>query len=275
MPELPEVEVVKLGLAPLITDRVIQEIYFSGKNLRLPIPRKKLEQLVKNHQIKNIRRRAKYLLIEMTNQATLIIHLGMSGKLGLFPVGSPQAIHDHLRFRLDNDMEMRYNDTRRFGLVQVMSKEEFKEKNPFAHLGPEPFSTDFTADYLKKMAGQRIQPIKNFLMDSKMVVGIGNIYANEILFYSRIHPTMPIGSMTRPMWKNIVHYTPLILRRAIEQGGSTIADFVNSSGEQGYFQLELMVYGRDNEPCKLCYNTIKKIVIGGRTTFFCPGCQGN
>ncbi len=275
MPELPEVEVVKQGLAPLVPGRTVCEIYFSGKKLRLPIPRKKLEQLVKNQQITDIRRRAKYLLIEMDNQAIIIIHLGMSGKLGLFSANAPQAVHDHLRFRLDNDMELRYNDTRRFGLVQVMSREEFEEKKPFALLGPEPLSADFTTDYLKQKAGQRIQPVKNFLMDSRMVVGIGNIYANEILFYCRIHPTMPIGSLTRPMWENIVRFTPKILCRAIGQGGSTIADFVGSSGKKGYFQLELMVYGRENEPCKLCGSTIEKSVIGGRATYFCPGCQGN
>ncbi len=273
MPELPEVEVVRQGLAPLLIGRTVREIYFSGKRLRLPIPRLKLAELIKNSRITEIRRRAKYLLIEMADQAVIIIHLGMSGKLGIFPARAPQAIHDHLRFRLDNDMELRYNDTRRFGLVQAMSKEEFAAKAPFANLGPEPFSADFTADYLKGMAGQRIQPIKNFLMDSRMVVGIGNIYANEILFYCRIQPTMPIGSLSRPMWDNIIHYTPRILRRAIAQGGSTIADFVDSSGKPGYFQLELMVYGRENQPCKLCGSGIKKIIIGGRATFFCPKCQ--
>ena len=275
MPELPEVEVVKQGLEPLIVGRTVTEIYLSGKRLRLPIPEQKLEQLIKNFRVETVRRRAKYLLIEMASQAVMIIHLGMSGKLGVFPIQAPRAIHDHLRLRLDNNMEIRYNDTRRFGLVQVMNKEEFVEKDPFGHLGPEPFSKDFTEDYLKGKAKQRIQPIKNFLMDSRMVVGIGNIYANEILFYCGIHPTTPIGSLTMEMWRNIVHFSRKILERAIKRGGSTISDFVNSSGKQGYFQLELMVYGRDNQPCKYCGSLIDKIIIAGRATFFCPGCQKN
>ena len=273
MPELPEVEVIKRGLTPHVVGRTVTEIFSSHKKLRLPIPVKKLDQLIKNSSIQAIHRRAKYLLFEMTNGAMMIIHLGMSGKLTLSPSKEPQAIHDHLRFRLDNEMEIRFNDTRRFGFVQVMDKEEFAEKKPFDHLGPEPLEEYFTASYLKKMAGKRIQPIKNFLMDSRMVVGIGNIYANEILFYSNILPTTPIGSLTLPMWERIVHFSREVLSRAIKSGGSTIADFVGSSGEPGYFQLELMVYGRADEPCKLCVTPIAKTVIGGRATYFCPRCQ--
>ena len=273
MPELPEVEVIKRGLIPHVVGRKITDISSSRKKLRLEVPIKKLDQLIKNSSIKAIHRRAKYLLFEMTNGAMMIIHLGMSGKLTLFPAKAPQAIHDHLRFRLDNKMEMRFNDTRRFGFVQVMDKEEFAKKKPFDHLGPEPLEEDFTASYLKKKAGKRVQPIKNFLMDSRMVVGIGNIYANEILFYANILPTTPIGSLTRPMWERIVHFSREVLARAIKSGGSTIADFVGSSGEPGYFQLELMVYGRADEPCKLCITPISKTVIGGRATYFCPRCQ--
>ncbi|MEA3546087.1 MAG: bifunctional DNA-formamidopyrimidine glycosylase/DNA-(apurinic or apyrimidinic site) lyase [Thermodesulfobacteriota bacterium] len=273
MPELPEVEVIKRGLTPHVVGRTVTEISSSHKKLRLPIPVKKLDQFIRNQRIQAIQRRAKYLLFEMTNGAMMIIHLGMSGKLTLSPARAPQAIHDHLRFRLDNEMEMRFNDTRRFGFIQVMDREEFAEKKPFDHLGPEPLEEDFTASYLKKMARKRIQPIKNFLMDSRMVVGIGNIYANEILFYSNILPTTPIGSLTLPMWEKIVHFSREVLSRAIKSGGSTIADFVGSSGKPGYFQLELMVYGRANEPCKLCVTPIAKTVIGGRATYFCPRCQ--
>ncbi len=273
MPELPEVEVIRQGLIPHVVGKIITAITCSDKNLRFPIPREEFSCWVTSSKVTAIDRRGKYLLFTLDNGAAMIIHLGMTGKLGILPDSAPQALHDHVVFSLPGDMEMRYNDTRRFGSIRVLSPDYFKREDPFKNLGPEPLGSDYNGTYLKKKAGVRLQPIKNFLMDSTVVVGIGNIYANEILFYSGIHPAMPIGSVTLALWEIVVEKTRAVLNKAIASGGSTISDFVNSSGQKGYFQLELMVYGRTGEPCKLCSTPIGKLVIGGRSTFFCPSCQ--
>lgn len=273
MPELPEVEVVRQGLAPLVCGRTVFKVVCSGPRLRLPVPRARLNALVAGHRIEAIDRRAKYLLFTMSGGAVLIIHLGMSGRLGLFPAAAPRAKHDHLRFVFDHGMEMRFNDTRRFGSVQVLTAAEMKEQYPFAGLGPEPLGRKFSAAYLLNMARQRRQPVKNFLMDSRVVVGIGNIYANEILFAAGILPTTPAGAVDLPAWRRIVAATRFILKNAIACGGTTIADYVNASGESGYFQLELKVYGRNGLPCPVCRQPIQKKVLAGRSSFFCPRCQ--
>lgn len=273
MPELPEVEVIRQGLIPHVVGKTITAITCSDKKLRFPIPREELSCWIASSKVESIDRRGKYLLFTLDNGAAMIVHLGMTGKLGILPASAPQALHDHVVFSLLGDMEIRYNDTRRFGSIRVFSPDHFKQEDPFKNLGPEPLGPDYNGAYLKKKAGARLQPIKNFLMDSTVVVGIGNIYANEILFYSAIHPATPIGSVTLKMWEIVVEKTRAVLERAIAGGGSTISDFVNSSGQKGYFQLELMVYGRTGEPCKLCSTPIGKLVIGGRSTFFCPTCQ--
>lgn len=273
MPELPEVEVIRQGLIPHVVGQTITAITCSEKNLRFPIPRQEFSHWVTLSTVTAIERRGKYLLFTLSNGAAMIVHLGMTGKLGVLPHSAPQALHDHVVFSLSDDMEMRYNDMRRFGSIRVLAPDQFRQEDPFKNLGPEPLGPDYTGSYLKKKAGVRLQPIKNFLMDSTVVVGIGNIYANEILFYSGIQPSMPIGSVTHPLWERVVEKTRAVLNKAIASGGSTISDFVNSSGQKGYFQLELMVYGRTGEPCKLCSTRIVKQVIGGRSTFFCPSCQ--
>ena len=273
MPELPEVEVIRQGLMGHVVGREIESISASAKKLRLAVPLAEMIQWLGGSSISDISRRGKYLLFAFENGSVMIVHLGMTGKLGVFPSHAPSSLHDHVVFSFQGEMEMRYNDMRRFGFIRVFSEEQYKASDLFKNLGPEPLGHKFTAGYLKKMAGSRLQPVKNFLMDSRMVAGIGNIYANEILFYSGIHPATPIGSLTLSMWKAVVAKTTQVLIRAIESGGSTISDFVNSSGQKGYFQLELMVYGRAGERCKICSTEIGKLVIGGRSTFFCPSCQ--
>ncbi|MEN8140835.1 MAG: bifunctional DNA-formamidopyrimidine glycosylase/DNA-(apurinic or apyrimidinic site) lyase [Thermodesulfobacteriota bacterium] len=270
MPELPEVEVICRGLRPHVVGRRVKEVWCGPKELRLPIPRKELAQLMEGAEIVSLRRRAKYLLFGLDNGHGLLIHLGMTGRLGIFPALAPPAIHDHLRWRLDNDMELRYNDTRRFGFIRVLTS---RGEEQLGQLGPEPFWPEFSAPYLKEKAGRRLQPVKNFLMDNKVVVGIGNIYANEILFFAGLRPTTPIGSITMGQWQTVVEISRQVLEKAIASGGTTISDYVNASGEKGYFQLELMVYGRQGERCKQCASAIEKQVIGGRATFFCPRCQ--
>ena len=272
MPELPEVEVVCQGLRPIIIGRSLNFANYSGKRLRLPIPEKAIEKMVLNQTITEVRRRAKYLVIVLSNAARLIIHLGMTGKVGVFPVGSTPARHDHLRFRMDNEMELRFNDTRRFGSIQVLNGKA-AELIFFANLGPEPLERGLTTAYLLKKAANRQQPLKNFLMDSHVVVGIGNIYANEIPFAAGIAPQRPIGQITQSEWQNIIQQTRKVLKRAIAAGGSTISDFINASGQPGYFQLQLKVYGHAGQPCKTCGQIIQKATIAGRATFWCDKCQ--
>ena len=208
----------------------------------------------------------------MANDATVVIHLGMSGKLGLFPVHAPRRKHDHLRLLLDNGMELRFNDSRRFGSLQVLAPGIAVEA-VLGDIGPEPLNDDFTPSYLLARAQNRRQPIKNFLMDSRTVAGIGNIYANEILFCAGIRPTTPAGNITESQWQRTVNCCRSVLGRAIASGGTTIADFVDASGAAGYFQLQLQVYGRDREKCPRCHTAITRQVLAGRSTYFCPCCQ--
>jgi formamidopyrimidine-DNA glycosylase len=273
MPELPEVEVIRQGLIPQLVDREIVSIACSAKKLRFAIPKNELVRWLKGGRISAIKRRGKYLLFLLESGAAMIVHLGMTGKLGIFPATAPLALHDHVVFRLQDAVQMRYNDTRRFGFIRVLTPDQYRENDPFKDMGCEPLEKDFSGRYLKKMAGSRLQPVKNFLMDNRMVAGIGNIYANEILFHGGIHPATPIGSLTLSMWDTVAEKTREVLLRAIASGGSSISDFVNSSGQKGYFQLELMVYGRAGEGCRRCLATIGRLVIGGRSTFFCPNCQ--
>ncbi len=272
MPELPEVEVICQGLIPHVTGRRITAITCGSKELRLTIPRSALQEKICGSRITELQRRAKYLLFELDNGCRLLIHLGMTGRLGIFSPQAPRALHDHLVFCLDDNMEMRYNDVRRFGFVVVQEGEK-GQRDPLAKLGPEPFWEDFSAPYLKEKAGRRLQPVKNFLMDSQVVVGIGNIYASEILFQAAIHPALPIGSVTLAQWQQVVEKSREVLRRAIKSGGTTISDYRNASGAPGYFQLELAVYGRNNQKCRDCQALIEKMTIAGRATYFCPQCQ--
>ncbi|MFZ5765927.1 MAG: bifunctional DNA-formamidopyrimidine glycosylase/DNA-(apurinic or apyrimidinic site) lyase [Thermodesulfobacteriota bacterium] len=274
MPELPEVEVIRRGLLPHVIGRQVHTVACSGKNLRLPLPEAALQQWVKGSAISDIRRRGKFLLFLLANQeAAMIIHLGMSGKLGIFPAAAPPGLHDHLVLTFTDGSQLRYNDPRRFGCIRVLPPGHLAAADPFAKLGREPFADDFSGPYLQEKARGRLQPVKNFLLDGQMVAGIGNIYANEILFVCGIHPTTPAGSLSGRQWERVAAATQSVLSRAIAAGGSSISDFVNSSGQKGYFQLELAVYGRAGEPCPCCHTAIAKQVIGGRSTFFCPCCQ--
>jgi formamidopyrimidine-DNA glycosylase len=275
MPELPEVEVTRRGLLPHLPGRTVTKISWGNKRLRTPIPRKLLRNSIAGDRVLTIDRRAKYLLVRMVHGSVLVLHLGMTGKIGLFPAQSPRARHDHLRLLLDNEMEMRFNDSRRFGSILVwpagLAAELEEQFN--AGKGIEPFSNRFTGPALRQLAAQRRQPIKTFLMDSRLIAGIGNIYANETLFAAGIFPETPVNEITEVQWQSVAVHCREILSRAIEAGGSTISDFIGSSGSPGYFQLQLRVYDQANSPCAQCGTIIEKIKTGGRATFFCPHCQ--
>jgi formamidopyrimidine-DNA glycosylase len=272
MPELPEVEVIKQGIAPRIIDRRVVNIKWANKKLRQPIPGEKLKCWIQGYIIKKIFRRAKYIICQMSNNAHLIIHLGMTGKITTPPPSISKGNHDHVQFFLSGEVEMRYNDIRRFGLIKVLSPDQELESF-FEKSGPEPFWDSFSAQYLTDLAKNRNRQVKSFLMDNSIVVGIGNIYANEVLFETAVNPQTPIKRITFSQWQLIVDSSKKILSEAIKRGGTTISDFVNSDGKGGYFQLDLKVYGRSGKPCKICSSTIKKMNISGRASFFCPVCQ--
>ena len=275
MPELPEVEVICQELQTYLLECKVIAVRSSGKPLRQPIPEDSLRTCLSGQSIHSVERRAKYILIRFVDGAVLVIHLGMTGKLGIFPQYKESDKHDHLGLIFDNDMELRFNDARRFGSVLVWPADEVEELEQafLARQGVEPFSEDFYGANLLQLADSCNLPIKSFLMDSRRISGIGNIYANEILFAAGIHPLCPAGTLNKKQWQEIANCTVHILRQAIVAGGSTISDFLGASGQPGYFQLQLAVYGKKGEDCPRCGEEIVKEVVGGRATFFCPECQ--
>ena len=273
MPELPEVEVIKRGLQKHLRGRKVTGTVAGNKKLRLPLPRKDLKNYIQGQKIQSVDRRAKFLLITLDNGAILVIHLGMTGRLGIFPADAPRSKHDHFRLQLDNNMQLRFNDIRRFGFIQVVPPGSDPKTTMFAGIGPEPLGKEFTPEYLCRLAAGKNRPLKNFLMDSRVVAGIGNIYACEILFHAGLNPQKKIGRLTRKEWERVVASSCHVLQKAIQCGGTTISDFVNASGKSGYFQLELQTYGRQSEICKRCATLIAKKTMAGRSTFFCPKCQ--
>lgn len=272
MPELPEIEVICRGLEPNLIGKVIVAATFGHQKMRLPLPQQQTADWVIGRKIMGVRRRAKYVLIDLDSAATLLVHLGMTGRLNFFPGDAPVAKHDHARWRLDDGLELRFNDTRRFGSVQVINPAQ-DPGEVLGELGPDPFWRQFNADYLTRLSQGRTLPVKVFLMDNRVVTGIGNIYASEILFASRVNPSTPVGDLATRQWRELVANSRIILEEAIACGGTTIADYVNSRGEKGYFQIRLRVYGRSGEPCPVCRGEISRILLGGRASFYCPVCQ--
>jgi len=223
----------------------------------------------------SVRRRAKYLLVEMDNGSILIIHLGMTGNLGIFSPEAPLAKHCHVQFLLDDGMELRYTDVRRFGSMSMVSAQEVSrlEQTHFSTSGPEPFSTEFNAKYLYDLSRNRSIPVKTLLMTNQVVVGVGNIYANESLFAAGIRPARKVNTISQNNWARIVESVQRVLQHAIECGGSTISDYVNADQASGYFQINFKVYGREDQPCKRCEGAIIKTMISGRASYYCPDCQ--
>ncbi len=275
MPELPEVEVVRRGLMPHLKGMTITGFRHSGKNLRFPVPKELLSSKLPGSKITTVKRRAKYLLFPTDKGDLLIIHLGMTGKLALFDQDATTTKHDHLFFSLNNGKELRYNDTRRFGAVHLITNYETVdlENTFFQTSGPEPFSDMCTSKYFKTRAKSSSQAVKTFIMNSKIIVGVGNIYANESLFAAQIHPQTPAGRLTHKQWQLLIEKIREILRWAIDCGGSTISDFLNAGGQQGYFQINFRVYSQDGKPCHVCKTLIDKRVVNGRASYFCPQCQ--
>lgn len=269
MPELPEVEVTRMGISPHICDQQVTEIIIRNGRLRWPIP-EQIHQLV-GQTVRQVQRRAKYLLIR-SDLGSAILHLGMSGKLCVVPQGTPVLKHDHVDIIFANGMILRYNDPRRFGAL-LWHEGLDGEHSVLANLGPEPFDAVFTAHYLYQLSRDKKVSIKQFVMDNKVVVGVGNIYANEALFKAGIHPKRAAGAISKKRYERLVPVIIETLTKAIAQGGTTLKDFAQADGKPGYFAQELLVYGRKGEQCTVCDTPLSEIKLGQRSTVFCGYCQ--
>jgi formamidopyrimidine-DNA glycosylase len=274
MPELPEVETTRRGLAPHLLGREIRSVVVRNRHLRWPLPRG-IEERLRGGRITGLSRRGKYLLMEIRRADAagwLILHLGMSGSLRVVDAASLADRHDHLDLVLDDDHRLRLRDPRRFGAV-LWTEDALASHPLLAHLGVEPLSSAFTGAYLYARTRKRTAAVKLVLMDAGLVVGVGNIYANEALFAAAIDPRTPANRLGAKRCARLVAAIRHTLRRAIAAGGSTLRDFVGADGRPGYFQQQYAVYGRAGEPCPRCGRRVKQIRQGGRSTFFCPGCQ--
>lgn len=269
MPELPEVETTRRGLAPHVVGRTIAALAVREPRLRWPVP-DDLAARLERQPVLELRRRAKYLLLD-TPAGTLIVHLGMSGSLRYLPEPVPAAAHDHVDLLLAGGGILRYNDPRRFGSLHFT---ETPERHPLIReLGPEPLGEAFDGEHLWRAARRRRVAVKPFLMNSRIVAGLGNIYANEALYRARIHPARAAGRIARARFEELAGAVRAVLAEAIGQGGTTLRDFVGGDGRPGYFRIALKVYERDDEACERCGTPIRRRVQGQRATFYCTRCQ--
>ena len=272
MPELPEVETVVRGLSASITGQRVVRVTLNRADLRFPFPVDFAKNLA-GCRIEAITRRAKYLLFALDNGHTMIAHLGMSGGFSVVDtLSKPPKKHDHVVFSLGDGRTLIYNDPRRFGIMDMASSDALAQHELLYHLGPEPFSKAFSVAYLRAKLLRRNGPVKPVLMDQQLVVGVGNIYASEALFLAGIDPRKPASSVADKA-SLIIKSIRKVLRDAIESGGSSLRDFVNISGDAGYFQHRFNVYERAGDLCFSCGSTIASMRQAGRSTFFCPACQ--
>ncbi|HSG04221.1 MAG TPA: bifunctional DNA-formamidopyrimidine glycosylase/DNA-(apurinic or apyrimidinic site) lyase [Marinobacterium sp.] len=269
MPELPEVETTCRGIEPHINQRSVSEVRVRQPQLRWPVP-SNLSELIKGQTVRGVTRRGKYVLVGFDN-GELLIHLGMSGSLRVLPENTPAAKHDHVELVFDTGMMVRLTDPRRFGAVLWQPRGEIHTL--LASLGPEPLTPAFDPDHLAKACKGRSQAIKLLIMNSHVVVGVGNIYANEALFKAGIDPRRAAGKISKARLARLVDEIKTVLSYAITRGGTTLRDFLASDGKPGYFAQELSVYGRGGEPCKHCAKLLKEVRLGQRSTVFCTQCQ--
>lgn len=269
MPELPEVETTRRGLIPLVVGETIAGVSVRERRLRWPVEPSLAERL-QNQPVTDISRRGKYLLMS-TLGGTLLLHLGMSGSLRYLPTPTRPSKHDHVDFQFSSGGLLRFNDPRRFGSLHLCAEPE--EHWLLRHMGPEPLGADFDGAYLWRVSRGRRVGVKQFLMNSRVVAGVGNIYANESLFRAGVHPSRAAGRISRERLDRLVRAVQEVLNDAISAGGTTLQDFVGSDGRPGYFQLSLDVYDRAGEACRRCDTPIKVRTTGQRATYFCPRCQ--
>ena len=276
MPELPEVEVTRLGITPHLEGRKLSAVKVLDGRLRWPVPAN-LPKILPGQQVRSIARRGKYLMIEM-DTGHLLIHLGMTGTLRVLPSNEPLKLHDRVTLEFGK-LSLRLHDPRKFGAVlwHANTKGPIEKNILLQKLGVEPFSTEFAgelgAQILYQSSRKRTIAVKQFLLAGQAVVGVGNIYCSESLFEAGIHPAKAAGKLTRPQCARLAHAVRLILKKAIDAGGSSLKDFVNSAGDPGHFMVQTKVYDRKGLPCKVCKTGIVQIVQGQRSTYFCPQCQ--
>jgi formamidopyrimidine-DNA glycosylase len=289
MPELPEVETVRLGLLPVLEGHVLTDVETRRGDLRLPFP-KDFVGRTRGRKVKTLRRRAKYLLADLDSGETLVIHLGMSGRMSVYAEGKQRRIgsyvydkapegagtgkHDHVVFETDAPARIIFNDHRRFGLMALVNTEQLEKDKLFKDIGVEPLSEKFNTAHLANALDGKKTPIKSALLDQRLVAGLGNIYVCEALFRAGISPKRLAGAIKRERLPPLVTAIKKVLKDAIAAGGSTLRDHAQATGDPGNFQHHFLVYGREGKPCKLgCKGTVKRIVQAGRSTFYCPKCQ--
>ena len=270
MPELPEVETTRRGISPHVLNKPVIAVAIRQQQLRWPVPAS-LEQELVGSRITTVGRRAKYLLFYLEH-GCVILHLGMSGSLRIVHPSAPADKHDHVDIIFSDDTCLRLRDPRRFGSIHWTDRDPL-EHPLLHHLGPEPLGQDFSASYLYSLSRGRTQSVKAFVMDSRSVVGVGNIYASEALFRSGIHPLRRAGNISLARYGALVGAIRGVLNAALAKGGTTLRDFVGGDGSPGYFRLELDVYDRAGEPCRTCRGGIRQIRQGQRSTYYCPQCQ--
>lgn len=270
MPELPEVETTLRGIEPHLSGQTITSIVVRNTSLRWPVPVDELQSLV-GIQIERLERRAKYILIH-TQAGVILLHLGMSGSVRILSASTPIEKHDHIDFVVSNGKVARYNDPRRFGCCLLLQPPVY-EHRLLSNLGPEPLSDDFNVEHLFLNSRGRNTPVKSFIMDGAVVVGVGNIYACESLYEAGIRPTTPACKVSRKRYQRLTYEIRAVLAKAIKAGGTTLNDFTQADGKPGYFRHELQVYARAGQACNQCEKPIKSKVIGQRNTFYCASCQ--
>lgn len=269
MPELPEVETTVQAISNKLLTQKIDSLEVHESRLRYPFKHNWVEK-IDGQTIVKINRRGKYIIIKLVKGA-LIIHLGMTGKLYFANPQDPLKKHDHFEFKIGN-MNLRYNDPRRFGCL-IWTNNDPLQHALLLNLGKEPFSKTFSGDYLHRKGRKSETTIKNFIMNNKVVVGVGNIYANEALYLAGIHPKRKTCNISLKRCDELAYSIKRVLAKAIRSGGTTIKDYFSPSGEPGYFKNKLYVYGRKNESCRRCKNKIKRMIIGQRSSFYCSHCQ--
>lgn len=273
MPELPEVETVKRTLEALVISKVIERVsVFWPKMVKRPDEVAQFQDALKGQTIQSMGRRGKFIIF-YSDDFALVSHLRMEGKYGVFSGTEPVEKHTHVIFHFTDGTELRYKDVRKFGTMHLFKKGTEFDQEPLAKLGLEPFSPQFTKDYLAQKLSKSNRKVKVHLLDQGTVVGLGNIYVDEALFRSRIHPERISSTLTETEIEVLHEEIVRTLSEAVEKGGSTIRSYVNSQGQIGMFQLELFVYGKKAEPCQRCGTELQKITVGGRGTHFCPSCQ--
>ncbi len=273
MPELPEVEVLRRSLAGPLLGRRVEAVRVHHTGLREPVDRRSLEKAAVGRRIVALGRRSKYLLIDLDGAHSLIVHLGMSGRLTLVPESEERELHEHVSFALDDGRRLRFRDPRRFGMVLARPTETLFDESRFRALGPEPLDGNLDGKALAAAAERRRGPVKGFLLNGSVVAGVGNIYACEALWRAGVHPKRTVDRIAAARWDRLAAAVRETLSDAVEQGGTTLNDFADGEGNSGYFQVSLAVYGREGEPCPRCERPIRRIVQGQRSTFYCVGCQ--